>query len=54
MSSRLLHLIGRNYSTGNMVKSLGEIVDKLEGFASIKTAENWDNVGLLLEPATPK
>lgn len=37
-----------------MVNSLGEIVQKLNGFASEKSAESWDNVGLLIEPATPK
>lgn len=37
-----------------MVNSLGEIVQKLNGFASEKTAESWDNVGLLIEPATPR
>lgn len=36
-----------------MPRSLGEIVEKLNGFAAIKSAESWDNVGLLIEPATP-
>lgn len=36
-----------------MRSSLGGIVEKLNGFAAIKTAENWDNVGLLIEPSTP-
>lgn len=36
-----------------MPGSLGEIVKKLDDFASVKTAESWDNVGLLIEPATP-
>lgn len=48
-------LIKRHLSTStSMANSLGAIVDKLNDFAAIKTAENWDNVGLLLEPATPK
>lgn len=37
-----------------MANSLGEIVQKLDAFANVKTAESWDNVGLLIEPATPK
>lgn len=48
-------LIKRQFSTSaNMVNSLGDIVEKLNKFAAIKTAESWDNVGLLIEPATPK
>lgn len=27
---------------------------KLEDFASLELAERWDNVGLLIEPATPQ
>lgn len=37
-----------------MSKSLGAIVKKLNDFAPEKIAEDWDNVGLLIEPATPK
>lgn len=48
-------LIKRQFSTSaTMVNSLGDIVEKLNSFAATKTAENWDNVGLLIEPATPK
>lgn len=48
-------LIKRHFNTSaNMVNSLGEIVEKLNNFAALKTAESWDNVGLLIEPATPK
>lgn len=49
-------LIKRQFSTSSakMVNSLSDIVEKLNDFAAIKTAESWDNVGLLLEPATPK
>lgn len=55
MSDRIIkHLIGRKFSSSNMANSLGEIVHKLNGFASEKVAESWDNVGLLIEPATPK
>lgn len=36
-----------------MPRSLSEIVEKLNDFAAVKTAESWDNVGLLIEPATP-
>lgn len=48
------HFLSRGFSTAKMVNSLGEIVQKLNGFADVKTAESWDNVGLLIEPATPK
>lgn len=30
---------------------LNEVIKKLEAFAPLKTAESWDNVGLLVEPA---
>lgn len=36
------------------MSSLTSIVEKLNGFAPEKYAETWDNVGLLIEPATPK
>ncbi|XP_065663545.1 NIF3-like protein 1 isoform X2 [Hydra vulgaris] len=32
---------------------LKEVVAKLESFASTKLAENWDNVGLLIQPSSP-
>lgn len=47
------HLIAKRFYSTKMPSSLGEIVEKLNGFAAIKTAESWDNVGLLIEPATP-
>lgn len=48
-------LITRQLNTSaTMANSLGAIVEKLNNFAAIKTAESWDNVGLLIEPATPK
>lgn len=48
-------LIKRQFSSSaNMVNSLSDIVAKLNDFAATKTAESWDNVGLLIEPATPK
>lgn len=48
-------LIKKKFNTSaSMANSLGAIVDKLNNFAAIKTAESWDNVGLLIEPATPK
>jgi NIF3 (NGG1p interacting factor 3) len=34
--------------------SLAKVLEKLEEFAPIETAESWDNVGLLLEPSEPK
>lgn len=47
--------IKRQFNTSaNMVNSLSGIVGKLNDFAAIKTAGSWDNVGLLIEPATPK
>lgn len=46
-------LLTREFCSSKMVNSLGEIVEKLNGFAGEKTAESWDNVGLLIEPATP-
>lgn len=33
---------------------LQSIIDKLEGFASTKAAEAWDNVGLLIDPMETK
>lgn len=47
-------LLTREFRSSKMVNSLGEIVEKLNRFAGEKTAESWDNVGLLIEPATPK
>lgn len=37
-----------------MPHSLAEVVDVLEQIAPTKYAEDWDNVGLLIEPATPR
>lgn len=47
-------ITSRNFSSIKMSNSLADIVQKLNGFASEKSAESWDNVGLLIEPATPK
>ncbi|XP_055371543.1 NIF3-like protein 1 [Condylostylus longicornis] len=33
---------------------LEQVIEKLEKFAPLVNAESWDNVGLLIEPATPK
>ncbi|GAB0092384.1 NIF3-like protein 1 [Sergentomyia squamirostris] len=33
--------------------ALSEVLEKLQNFAPEKLAESWDNVGLLIEPATP-
>lgn len=33
---------------------LEEVVDALQKFANISLAESWDNVGLLIEPTSPK
>lgn len=30
------------------------VVEKLNAFAPLRLAENWDNVGLLIEPHTPR
>lgn len=55
MSHKIItQLTTRNFSSIKMANSLGAIVQKLNDFASVKTAESWDNVGLLIEPATPK
>lgn len=35
-------------------QSLSTIITKLNSFAPISLAQNWDNVGLLIEPYTPK
>lgn len=35
-------------------QSLPTIVAKLNSFAPIPLAQSWDNVGLLIEPYTPK
>lgn len=34
--------------------NLGDVIVKLNEFAPISLAESWDNVGLLIEPYTPK
>lgn len=47
-------LICTQFRSITMGKSLAEIVEKLNSFAPVKFAEKWDNVGLLIEPATPK
>lgn len=39
---------------GLTMSSLATIVEKLNNFAPVQFAEKWDNVGLLIEPATPK
>ncbi len=33
---------------------LADVVDRLEAFAPSALAEAWDNVGLLLEPTSPR
>lgn len=33
---------------------LSDIIEKLNLFAPEKYAESWDNVGLLIQPTTPK
>ncbi|XP_055683279.1 NIF3-like protein 1 [Lutzomyia longipalpis] len=33
--------------------SLADVVERLQNFAPEKLAEPWDNVGLIIEPATP-
>lgn len=34
--------------------SLSQVVQKLTEFAPLNLAEKWDNVGLLIEPNTPR
>lgn len=34
--------------------TLNDVLEKLESFANTSLAEDWDNVGLLVEPATKK
>lgn len=41
-------------SSASPFNSLTEVVQKLNAFAPLTLAESWDNVGLLIEPATPK
>lgn len=52
------HLITKNYSNNiAMAKngvSLQKVITELEELAPLKYAESWDNVGLLIEPYTPK
>ncbi|XP_026477816.1 NIF3-like protein 1 [Ctenocephalides felis] len=36
------------------IPSLQQVIKKLNDFAPLTLAESWDNVGLLIEPATPK
>lgn len=33
---------------------LKSVVEKLNFFAPLRLAESWDNVGLLIEPHTPR
>lgn len=47
-------LLSTQFRGLTMSKSLTAIVEKLNGFAPERFAEKWDNVGLLIEPATPK
>jgi len=45
------------YSTNSHVMAKGielkDVVNRLESYASSSLAENWDNVGLLVEPSSP-
>ena len=34
--------------------SLSDVVSKLNEFAPLSLAEKWDNVGLIVEPYTPR
>lgn len=41
-------------NTRRKMATLSSIVSKLNDFAPLSLAESWDNVGLLIEPATPR
>ncbi|XP_044271597.1 NIF3-like protein 1 [Tribolium madens] len=43
----------KNYTTGPQM-SVKDIVKTLQSFAPLNLAENWDNVGLLVDPMTDK
>src|SRR5688572_22960914 len=46
---------GKAPSTGrNMALPLASVLDLLEDIAPLEHAESWDNVGLLLEPASDR
>lgn len=52
-----LYISGRNMSgesTENNQTSLEVVLKELNKFADLSLAEKWDNVGLLIEPATRK
>lgn len=46
---RLINSINMSATT-----QLSEIVKKLNEFAPVNLAEEWDNVGLLIEPSTQR
>lgn len=43
-----------NSAVNNKMTSLSSIVNILNEFAPLHIAEHWDNVGLLIEPFTPR
>ena len=55
-STTLRRLFKNIYSSAACYRSamdLKEVVTRLNGFAPLHLAENWDNVGLLVEPSQP-
>ena len=55
-SATLKRLLKNIYSSAACYHSamdLKEVVTRLNGFAPLHLAENWDNVGLLVEPSQP-
>lgn len=53
-SPSLISALLRRQMTSTASNSLTEVVSKLNAFAPLTLAESWDNVGLLIEPATPR
>lgn len=52
--SRLFTIMASSSTADDASNSLTNIVKKLNAFAPLTLAESWDNVGLLIEPATPR
>ncbi|XP_041349726.1 NIF3-like protein 1 [Gigantopelta aegis] len=47
------HIVQYSVSSSKSEMDLKKVINKLNDFANISLAENWDNVGLLVEPSPP-
>lgn len=54
--SKIFNSTPRNFSThqARLMPQLQEVVKQLNLFANENIAEKWDNVGLIIEPYTPR